>query len=217
MAALATGRGDHRGVDAMGIFKRKNPADAAAEEWMDDWERARARAESLDDEGLVEMVRESGTRPMHRLEAASRLGARGRLDLLKALLASGETASQLGGIDGACTAACNGQDGAVELLADLPRHPDRDLRFRAVECLAMVADGTPGDLGSSTREIRQAAHSILERFRKDSDDRIMYAASIGVGSGRVVDDVRRGPDQLTYLGRRVSEELIAMAKDLPRS
>ena len=190
------------------IFKRKSPADAAIEEWMAELHRAEKRAQSIDDDGLVKMVRESGERSADHLIAAQRLGDLGRLDLLKTLLVSDDAASQSGGIDGVCTAACNGREGAVELLADLPDNRDPELRLRGIWSLMMVADGTPGDLGSSTREIRQAAASILERFTSDSDVRVSLAAKTALGQAKNVDDVRHGADQLTYPGRRVAEEML---------
>jgi hypothetical protein len=198
------------------LFKRKNPADAAVERWQAELERAKKRAESLDDHGLVGMVRESGAKPLHRLEAGSRLGARGRLDLVGQLLVSGDAASGLGGIDGACLAACNGGGGAIELLSALPGHPDPEVRLRAAKSLAMVADGTPSDLGSSTREIRQAARTLLEQLAGDSDYRARDAAQEGLTASEGVEDVRRGPDQLTYLGRRVTEELLTALDQLPK-
>jgi hypothetical protein len=194
------------------IFKRKSPgkspAGVAIEEWLAELDRAKKRAQSIDDDGLIKMVRESGRRSADRLMAAQRLGDFGRLDLLKTLLVSDNAASQSGGIDGVCTAACNGREGAVELLADLPDNRDPELRLRGVSSLIMVADGTPGDLGSSTREIRQAAASILERFTTDSDARVSLAAKTGLGQAKNVDDVRREAGQLTYPGRRVTEEVL---------
>ena len=198
------------------LFKRKNPADATVERWQAELERAKKRADSLDDHGLVGMVRESGAKPLHRLEAGSRLGARGRLDLVGQLLLSGDAASVLGGIDGACLAACNGGGGAIELLSALPEHADSEVRLRAAKSLGMVADGTPSDLGSSTREIRQAARTLLERFASDSDYRVRDAGREGLAASEGVEDVRRGPDQLTYLGRRVTEELLTALDQLPK-
>lgn len=188
-------------------FERKSAADRVMEQWKADLDAAGAQARSCDDAGLIAMIRERRGQPLHVLQAASQLASRGRLDLIATLFA-GDAAEQRAGVDAACLAACNGREGAVELLSELPQRPEAELRLRAVASLVMVADGTPSDLGSSTKAIRAAARALLERFAADPDNRVCRAAENGLQESRDVDDVRRGPGQLLYLGRRAAEELL---------
>lgn len=181
------------------------------QEVSDDWEKSIDLSSKLSNEVLREKVIEPNTTVIMRSVAACELATRGCVEMLREIAAM-DRISAVAAIDGLTSNACDGDYNAIEALSESLRHSDTIVRLRVVRMAEIVADGTPGVHGVSTKAIRERARSILQNAMSDIDERVRRTAVQCFTRTANISDLRRGADVLTYRGRRMAESSLDLLK-----
>lgn len=170
-----------------------------------------AGIETMDVERLRRLLEGDGTTTGARFCAACELASRGEIEYLGGLGASHKEIVKAAA-DGLADAACNGSDAALSALESLYEAGDPEIQRHVLGDVNCVVDGTPGDYGYSTVEIRRRALGIIERGASSAGHATADFARASYQRNERDPGINKGSDILTFKGRTCATAVVNAAQ-----